>query len=398
MPRRLARKLHHKKTDRSTLVVYATILLLMFHYIMVAYINSSYLEQFVSSEAVGTIYTIGSALTVLIFLFVSRVLHKVGNYRATLGFLFINFLAVGGMAFADSLRTAIPLFIVHLTVLPLIVFNLDVFLEEVIGAKESSTGSKRGLILALSSLTAATTPLLTGYLIGDTTDFTLAYYVSALSVIPIMAIVFFSFKDFSEPKYKEIKVLRAIRSFWVKKDIRFVFGDAFLLQLFFFFMVVYAPLYLATVIELSWTDIGLILFGGQLAYVFFEYPIGRIGDQYLGEKEMMAVGFLILAVSSAMMAFVDSSGIWPWILVMFFSRTGASLAEVTTESYFFKHTKSSDAQVISFFRITRPLAYVVGALTGSLVLLYLPFNLIFVVLGLLMLPGVVFATYLKDTK
>jgi len=77
---------------------------------------------------------------------------------------------------------------------------------------------------------------------------------------------------------------------------------------------------------------------------------------------------------------------------------GASFVEVTTESYFFKQTKSSDAQVISFFRITRPLAYVVGAVLASLSLLYLPFNFVFIVLAALMIPAMFFTLNIEDTK
>ena len=83
---------------------------------------------------------------------------------------------------------------------------------------------------------------------------------------------------------------------------------------------------------------------------------------------------------------------------MFTTRVGASFVEVTTESYFFKQTKSSDAQIISFFRITRPLAYVLGALLASLSLLYLPFNLLFVVVASLMIPAMFFTINIEDTK
>jgi len=72
--------------------------------------------------------------------------------------------------------------------------------------------------------------------------------------------------------------------------------------------------------------------------------------------------------------------------------------EATTESYFFKHTKGNDANTMSFFRLTRPLAMLIGALAGSVALLYLPFELIFVVLGCMMLPGIFFTRALTDTK
>ena len=398
MTKRIVRRLTGAKKKRNALVIYSTLLFLVFHSYLVMYINSSYIEQFVGEKAVGAIFTIGAALAILVFLFISKVLHSVGNYYATLFFLILNFLAVGGMALSDTLRTSVPLFIIHLTVLPLIFFNLDVFLEENIGNKESSTGAKRGLLLSLTSFVGAVTPLLTGYIVGGSDNFDSAYLLSAASLLPIVFIILFAFKNFEDPKYKEIELFAAIRSFWIKRNIRDIFLAHFLLQMFFFFMVVYAPLYLATQIGLDWVAIGIIIFAGQLAYVFLEFPIGRIGDLYLGEKEMMIAGFFILALTTTALAFLDTTSIWPWTLLMFATRVGASFVEVTTESYFFKHTRSSDAQIISFFRIMHPLSYVVGALFGSLAILYLPFSYMFIVVGILMLPGVIFASRIVDTK
>ena len=140
------------------------------------------------------------------------------------------------------------------------------------------------------------------------------------------------------------------------------------------------------------------MFFAQFAYVIFEYPVGIIADKYIGEKEMMGFGFLILAVSLSWMSFVTVPSVLVWSIIMFVARIGASLVEVTTESYFFKQTKSSDAQVISFFRITRPLAYVLGTLLASFSLLYLPFNLLYTVFAFLMIPSMFFTLNLEDTK
>jgi predicted MFS family arabinose efflux permease len=163
-------------------------------------------------------------------------------------------------------------------------------------------------------------------------------------------------------------------------------------------MVVFAPLYLVLHIGLSWQDFGIIMIFGQLAYVLTEYPIGVIADKYIGEKEMMALGLMTMAISTAWMAFVATANVLVWIIVMFITRIGASFVEVTTEVHFFKRTNSSDAQIISFFRVTRPLAYLVGAIVASLALLYLPFNLLFVVFGLLMIPAMFATLNIEDTK
>lgn len=391
---------HMRKPFKRRLTpLYIVTLLLVFHTSVVLFLNSSYLEQFLPTAGVGAIYTIGSALSIIIFLFISRVLHAVGNYKLTMGLLIINFLAVIGMAFADSLREAVPLFLINVVSVPLIIFNIDVFMEDQIGESEASTGSKRGLLLALASLIGAVSPLISTALVNETTgSFSHAYLVSALTLIPIIILISFYFKNFTDPKYNEIKVFSAIRTFWINLNIRNVFLCQFSLQIFFMFMVVYSPLYLTGHIGLSWTEFGLIMFFAQLAYVILEFPLGILADKYIGEKEIMGFGFLIIIISTSWISFITVPSVLIWSIVMFITRVGASFVEVSTESYFFKQIDGSDAQVISFFRVTRPLAYVLGTLVASLGLLYLPFNLLFILVALLLVPALFFTLNIVDTK
>jgi MFS family permease len=379
--------------------LYIASLALMFHTFVIAYLNSSLLEQFISTESVGTIYIITSALTVLIFLFVSRVLHKVGNFKLTLALLLLNGLAVLGIAFADSMRTVVPLMSVHLIIVALIVFNLDIFMEEHIGNDEGVTGTRRGLLLTLMSMVGALSPFISSEIITFAGgDFTPVYVVSALTLIPIIAILLFYFKDFQDPPYTDIKILEALHGFWIKKDIRAVFCVHFVLQMFFMLMVVFVPLYLVHDVGLSWQSFGIIMIFAQLAYVLTEYPIGIIADKYIGEKEMMALGLMILSISTAWISFVTDKSVLTWIIVMFITRIGASFVEVTTEVHFFKRTNSTDAQIISFFRVTRPLAYLVSAVIASVALLYVPLSLIFVIFALLMIPAMFITFDIVDTK
>ena len=387
------------KPEEALVPLYAANLLLIFHAFLVAYINSSFLGEYMPATAVSAVYTIGAALTVIIFLLVSRVLRRVGNYQLSMALLVANLVAVTGMAFAESLRTAVPLFLVHLVTLPLLVFNLDVFMERIIGNNEGVTGSRRGLLLTLMSIVGAVAPFIGTQLVdGAANQFTNAYLLSAAMLLPVIGILLTFFKHFSDPPYHEIRALAALRTFWKKPSIRSVLLAHFLLQVFFMFMVVYTPLYLTGEIGLSWQQFGIIMFFAQLAYVLIEYPAGVIADRYIGEREMMGFGFLIIALTVASFAFITSSLVVVWAAVMFATRVGASFVEVTTESYFFKQMKSSDAQVISFFRVTRPLAYVFGTLIAALALLYLPFNLLFLVLAALMVPALFLTLNIVDSK
>jgi Major Facilitator Superfamily len=398
MPRVISQSEYGRMLKHRYVPIYAASLLLMFHTFVVAYINSSFLEQFIQTSSIGLIYITTSALTTLIFLIISRVLHKAGNFKLTLWLLIINGLAVFSLAHAETLRVAVPLMALHLIIVPLIVFNLDVFMEEHIGNDEGLTGTRRGLLLALMSAVGATSPFISSELIALGDSFSYAYLASALSLLPIIGILLFYFKDFQDPKYTDLKPLEAIRDFWQKPDIRAVFIVHFVLQIFFMAMVVFTPLYLVNSVGLSWAQFGIIMLFGQAAYVIFEYPIGIIADKYIGEQEMMGLGLMIMAVSTAWISFVTEPNVLMWILIMFITRIGASFVEVTTEVHFFKRTNSTDAQIISFFRVTRPLAYLVGAIISSIALLYLPFNLLFVVIAFLMIPAMFATLNIVDSR
>ncbi len=399
MPRVISQSEHGAILKHRYTPIYVASLLLIFHTYLVAFINSSFLEQFISTQEVGAIYIISSGLTVIILLFISRVLHKVGNVKLTLALLVINALAVFGMGMAETLRVAVPLTVLHLIIVTLIMFNLDVFMEEHIGNNEGVTGSRRGLLMALMGITSAISPFISSELIDYTgASFSYPYFVSALTLLPIIVILLIYFKDFTDPPYTDIKAFEAIRGFWIKKDTRAVFTVHFVLQMFFMCMVVFAPLYLIQQVGLSWAQFGIIMFFGQLAYVSFEYPIGIVADKYIGEQEMMALGLMIMAIGTAWISFVTVPSVLLWSVIMFVVRIGASFVEVTTEVHFFKNTNSSDAQIISFFRVTRPLAYIAGAVLASLSLLYLPFNLLFVVFAAIMIPAMFVTLNIVDSK
>ena len=393
-----APSLRKLRAHRNFGALYTAMILLSLHWAVIVYLNSSFLDQFMSKSAISLLYTVSSLATVGIFLVLSHILNRVGNYNLILVLALLELSALVGMAITDSVVPAVAFFMLHNAVMPFILFNLDIFMEEMIGDEEGTTGGRRGLYLGIMSLAGAIAPLASSFLIdGDTTRFEHAYIGSALLMIPFILVIMRFFRTFEDPAYDRVDIFSTIKSYWHRSDIRNVFFAHFSLQLFFAWMVVYSPLYLVTVVGFSWSEVGLVLFAGLMAYVFLEYPIGIIGDKYIGEKEMMALGFVILAVSVSWFAFIGHD-VGTWMLAMFMTRVGASFVETTTESYFFKHTKGSDTNIISFFRVTSPLSYVFGALLGSIMIFYLQFNLIFVVLGILMLPGLFFAMALKDTK
>ena len=381
-------------------LIYVLSFLFALHSFLVIYVNSTYISQFMTEAIVGTLFIIGSSLAVFSFLFISNILRRVGNVRLTVYLALTELIALVTLGLTTEASVAITALVVFLVVNPLLFLNLDIFSETLIGDQENTTGYKRGLALALMSTTGVIGPLLLGPLIGsgEAENLQNVYLASAAIFAIFILIVLQRFRPFKDPAYSEVRVLDAIRSFWEDRNIRFSLSGQFILQLCFSWMVIYVPLYLSTVIGLSWGEIGLIIAVGILAYVLLEFPIGYIADNYIGEQEMMILGYVIMSAGVVTIAILDSANLWAWMALMFGIRIGASLVETTTESYFFKHTKGDDTNYLSFFRLTRPLAVIFGALLGSASLLYLSFDVAFYVLAAIVLLGVVFAARIEDTK
>lgn len=380
-------------------VFYIALLLYSLHWSIIVYINSSYLEQFFNTQTISILYILASLITLTAYLSASFFLNRTGTVRLTIILTIVEILALCGMAFTQSLYSALILFIIHQTITPLILYTLDVLMEGLIGKNETTTGGHRGIFLTIGSFTTAIALLIMGLLVGDTTPhFGFAYAISAFLLIPFLAILIYNFSKYSDPHYVEFRVLENITHFWQKTDIRNVFFSHFFLQVFFAWMVIYTPLYLAHEMHFGWREIGLIIFVAMLAYVFLEYFIGYLADNFFGEKEMMALGFVIMSVSISWFVFLDNSSILLWMGAMFMTRVGASFVEVTTESYFFKQTKNSDASTIGIFRIAQPLAYIIGPVIGGLLLMFFSFSFTFVIIGLLMIFGLFFTMTLKDTQ
>ncbi|MCX6712517.1 MAG: MFS transporter, partial [Candidatus Vogelbacteria bacterium] len=172
----------------------------------------------------------------------------------------------------------------------------------------------------------------------------------------------------------------------------------FLLNFFYAVMVVYMPLYLHDHIGLSWSAIGLAFTIMLLPFVLFELPLGKIADKWLGEKEILIGGIIIISLSTMATAFLSLPNWVLWAVILFLTRTGAATIEIMKETYLFKKLDGTDTGIISLSRINVPFSYLVGPVFVSLVLMTTDFKYVFLLLGLIMLIGLKYAWELRDTK
>ena len=262
--------------------------------------------------------------------------------------------------------------------------------------REVNTGSVRGLFLTITNVALIISPLIAG-LVLTFSNFSFLYLISAIFLVPFLLIMR-NFRDFKDPHYHKLSTVHTIKCVLESRNIKRIFTCHFLMRICFSWMVIYMPIYLTTTIGFSWAEFGILTFIVLMPFALFELPAGKIADSFLGEKEILSLGFFITGLFVAFVSFVDVSDFIFWASVLFMTRVGLSLIEIMTESYFFKHVDGDDNNTISLFRVTRPLAYIIGPVIAFVALQFMGFQYIWLVLGILMLSGLFFSLTLKDTK
>ena len=366
-----------------------------YHYALVIYLNSSLLGKFFDDTQISALYIIGSIINVILLLNASKFMEKMGNYRLTVYAIIIEFLAVFGLFASSTPFLTAVYFIAHLSTISLLLFSMDIFVESV-SCDESVTGSIRGTYLTLTNIMIVVAPLTISFLAkGD--DYSLIYIISALLMFPLYLTIK-KFKYVEQVKVHHIKIRETIGQYLRNKNLYNIFVAHTLLQLFYGFMVIYTPIYLSKYIGFTWAEMGIIFTIMLLPFVIFEAPVGELEDEIYGEKEFLTIGFIIMGVTTLIISFITVKSFWIWATLLFITRIGASLVEVSTESYFFKQVGKEQTDIVGLFRISRPLALILSPIIATVALQFIPFQYIFIILGTLMVVGTHYSLALKDSK
>jgi len=368
---------------------------LTFHYALIIYVNSSLLDNFFSETQISALYIIGSIINTLLLLNTSKILDGISLYRFTIYTLIIELLATVGLLASNNPLLVGLYFIVHHIAITFIYFNMDVFVEKV-STNENMTGSIRATYMTLANITFVISPAIVAFLVFDNV-YTYVYLTSSLFLLPMFYLIR-KFKKLEIKTINHIKIRETTAEYIKDKNLYDIFISNFLLQLFYAFMVIYMPLYLEKIIGFSWGQIGLIFTIMLVPFVIFEVPVGEMEDDKYGEKEFLTIGFVILGLATMIMSFITLQSFWLWATILFISRIGASLVEVSVESYFFKRVNQEKSDVIAFFRISRPLSFIIAPLLAALSLQFIPFQYVFIVIGAIMIVGCHYSLGLQDTK
>ena len=383
------------KQSKLLNTIFLSNIFIAFHYALIVYVNSTFLSNFFSETQVSSLYIIGSIVNTILLLLASRILEKLGIYRFAVSCIVIEFLAVLGLAVFDSTFFIGLFFLTHLVTISLLLFNMDMFIEDV-SKDETLTGSIRGTYLTITNITIVIAPSLVALLLFKNV-YALVYLASCSFLIPLYYF-FRRLRNVETPIVQHIKIRETLSEYVRNKNLYNILISNFLLQLFYAYMIIYVPLYLEKYIGFSWSEIGIMFTIMLLPFVLFELPVGELADDKYGEKEFLTVGFVIMGLATIFLSFLTVKIFWMWATILFITRIGASFVEISSESYFFKQVNPEKSDVISFFRINRPISFIVAPLLATITLEFISFQYIFILVGTLMILGTKYSLAITDTK
>jgi MFS family permease len=374
--------------------VFVSTFFLSIHFGAILYLNSALLGKFFKPETVSLLFLIGALGNIIFFLFVPKLIERFGKRLLLISFLLVTELSTLSLAFAQTDLLVVLSFVVYLSVLFMNFYCLDIFLEEL--SINEKTGEIRGVYLTIVNFGIALGPLVLALGVREEV-FQIIYLTAALLLVPPIILSLFSFKT-KMPKWHSLhhQALLPFRDWWQTKSVRRATLTKLVLEIFFAFMIIYIPIYLHEVLGFEWSVLGVMFTIMLLPFVLFQWPVGELADRFVGEKEFMIAGFAIMIITLLVMPYLEASVV-VWTMVLFLSRVGASLVEVTSDSYFFKHVEARDTGLLSIFRLTRPASLVLGAAAGTLFLNFFSFEKLFFVLAAVVFLGFKEALSLRDT-
>ncbi|OGY42423.1 MAG: hypothetical protein A2Y82_04765 [Candidatus Buchananbacteria bacterium RBG_13_36_9] len=363
---------------------------------IIAYVQSSYLNQFYNLEIVSWIFIITYIVTFFIINKYPNFIARFTNLKTAAFSLLLKVISLLiFICFPNPISVFIG-FILFTVSFTLAFINFDIFLETF--TSDEKTGRIRGIYFSIYNFGWLASPFLSGIIV-DYSGFNTLFIIDIALALIVLVLLLWNFRALpNHYAEKHFEIISTFKEILRRKNIKKIFEVSFILHFFYAVMIIYTPIYLNQYIGLSWSEIGLVFTVMLIPFILLQYPAGYLADKYYGEKEILTTGLIIMALASFIIFYFHSYDLLAWAVILFFSRIGASLVEIMRETYFFKKVDAKDIQLINALRSITPISYIIAPLAVGLILSFLQIEYVFLFLGLIILLGLYPALTLKDTK
>jgi len=393
MPASVNNLKHDEHLDRKKVRV-ITLSSFLFGFVssILAYNVSFYFQRALASDNVSIYYIFIDVAIFLILFNLHRLINRIGQSNILFVFLALKIFFAAILINLPVMMIGSVALVLYLIFSNLARINLDVILESF--SVDRMSGRIRGLFLGIFSL---------GFILGPKLSMFVkeAYGFSGIFTLILAFDLFIFLVDFywlRNIKHKHVPAMNAkqvVKASFRHKNLRRIYYIAVLIDFFYATMIIYTPLYLNK-IGFSDAELGNMFTIMLLPFLFLQYPVGRLADKKMGEKELIIFSLGITALSVVYIYFLDSKSFFVWAVALMMTRVGIAMLEVLRDSYFYKRIDGDDIAKIDLFRTSTSVAYVAFALVSVVMLQFVSLKAVFLLLFVVLLTGLWPAFRLQD--
>ena len=389
--------MHAITRNKLLLATFIMTLLYALHYGIPLYATSTYLHTYFGSQMISFLYVMGSFLTLLVSVHIARYMRRFHTYQFTVGLVIAEMLVMIAFALTQNPLFVGLFFVVHSCLQTLLYICINIFIETF--SKHAETGTVRGLFLVLLNVGIIISPVIGGAVLSRGSFATL-YIVATVILVPFLFLLHHYMKNVQEPAYHSIDMIGAFIRAWKNTNLKGALVASCILECFYAVMVIYSPLYLMSLGIPLTTYLSFILPFALLPIVLLPYELGWLADIKTGEKEIMVLGLIVIAISLFLMVILTSPNIFLWIALLTVSRIGAACVETMTFTYYFKKVDAEDASLTALFSNMRTVATILVGIVGIFLSPFLSQypQLLFIVLGCAVLLSILYIIPIRDTR
>jgi MFS family permease len=347
---------------------------------LIFYILLPYLSSFMPTAYAGLVVALGGLTAVIFFPLLPRLVAPYSAQWLALLFATVETVVLFILATAPGAVASVLLLIIIIAIQPFIAYELDLLLEA-IPTENNSVGRVRTLFITAGIAGSLIAPLLLGLVLNNSEAYGRILIAGAAMLLPLVFLLAARRLPKGRPPHPS-HLWNTVTRMMHDGDLAAVTVAHLVLYIFFVLVPLYIPIYLHTELGIPWSSLGWMFSLTLLPYVFIEYPAGWLADTFLGDRELMLLGFLIAGGALASVSLLSpSSSLLVILLILIGSRVGAALIESMTEAHFFRRVSRRDISSMSVFRGVWPLAYVIAPVIGSIILFFGNYQILFVLTG-----------------
>jgi len=360
---------------------------------LVSTIWALYMDSFVHSEAIVGFLSAGLTLVGFLsyFLFIPLI-EK--NSKSKIYLYSLLLFAVAYLLFAINTKFYFFVILAFLTTIGYTfkITSFGIIIRD--KSKNTTLARNEGIMYTILNCAWVVGPLIAGFIASEY-GINRVFILSAIFIFLAFLLFYFSqIKNSNISKKSHGDIIKNFKSFFKDNQRKISYFISGGVNLWWGFIYIFVPLHIVRS-NLSNLWVGYFLFAVAIPLILTEYKFSKLTSKW-GHKKIFQVGYFLVGAISVLCFFI--SNIYLVLGLLVFASFGMAMLEPTTETHFFRilKKKTDENRFYGPYNTSIDFNSFIGRTISAFVLLFLPFQYLFLLYALFMFGMFWMASKIKN--